>query len=413
MRIPARFLFIPLLLSLAAVGFSQAPPQGVQKVTSVEGITEYDLTNGLRVLLFPDQSKPKMTVNITYLVGSRYEGYGETGMAHLLEHMLFKSTPQRPDIKKDITDRGAIWNATTWYDRTNYFEIVNASDDNLKWALALEADRMLNTRIEKAILDTEMTVVRNEFERGENDPTSVLVDRTAAVAFDWHNYGKSTIGARSDIENVPIERLAAFYHKYYQPDNAILTVAGRFNEAQALQWVADTFGPIPRPARMLQPTYTTEPTQDGERSVTVRRVGDVQVLTTLFKTPAAAHPDSPALDVLTTILGDTPSGRLYKALVDSKKASSVTMDTFSLREPGYMIAIAQVRKHDVRDHRGPHQGTAHQGRSGTRQDSYSEKSRACAERFAAGWADYQRVRRRGRLAPALPESRSHQAGDGC
>jgi zinc protease len=344
MRIPARFLFIPLLLSLAAVGFSQAPPQGVQKVTSVEGITEYDLTNGLRVLLFPDQSKPKMTVNITYLVGSRYEGYGETGMAHLLEHMLFKSTPQRPDIKKDITDRGAIWNATTWYDRTNYFEIVNASDDNLKWALALEADRMLNTRIEKAILDTEMTVVRNEFERGENDPTSVLVDRTAAVAFDWHNYGKSTIGARSDIENVPIERLAAFYHKYYQPDNAILTVAGRFNEAQALQWVADTFGPIPRPARMLQPTYTTEPTQDGERSVTVRRVGDVQVLTTLFKTPAAAHPDSPALDVLTTILGDTPSGRLYKALVDSKKASSVTMDTFSLREPGYMIAIAQVRK---------------------------------------------------------------------
>src|SRR4051812_42944237 len=143
-------------------------PSGVERVTSVEGITEYRLQNGLRVLLFPDQSKPKLTVNMTYMVGSRNENYGETGMAHLLEHMLFKATPKRPDIKKDITDKGAQWNGSTSYDRTNYFEVVNATPENLKWAIDLEADRMVNCRIEKSFLDSEMTVVRNEFESGEN-----------------------------------------------------------------------------------------------------------------------------------------------------------------------------------------------------------------------------------------------------
>lgn len=152
--------------------------QAQQKVTSVEGITEYDFPNGLRVLLFPDNSKPKLTVNITYLVGSRHEGYGETGMAHLMEHMLFKLTKSGKDIKKELTDHGAEWNGTTWYDRTNYFEVVTASDENLAWAINLEAERMSNMRIEKQLLDTEMTVVRNEFEMGENSPYRMLYQRT-------------------------------------------------------------------------------------------------------------------------------------------------------------------------------------------------------------------------------------------
>ena len=164
-------------LLLAVAAFSQGLPPGVQKVTSVEGITEYSLPNGLHVLLFPDDSKPKVTVNITYLVGSRFEGYGETGMAHLLEHMNFIQTKTRTNIKKELTDHGAQMNGTTDYDRTNYFETLNASDENLRWALGLEADRMVNTRIEKPLLDKEMTVVRNEFEAGENDPGNILYER--------------------------------------------------------------------------------------------------------------------------------------------------------------------------------------------------------------------------------------------
>src|SRR5580698_3918452 len=271
-----RFTSIAAVCAFAFPALAQTLPPGVQRVTSVEGITEYAYPNGLHELLFPDQSKPKVTVNITYLVGSRYEGNGETGMAHLMEHMLFLRTKDGRDVKNELTTHGAQWNGTTWYDRTNYFEIVTATDENLSWAIQLEADRMENMRIEKALLDTEMTVVRNEFEMGENSPTNILYQRTLGAAYTYHSYGRPTIGTKSDIENVPIERLDAFYHKYYQPDDAVLTIAGQFDSAKVLALVAQAFGSIPRPTRTLTKTYTVEPTQEGERSVTLRRVGDIQ-----------------------------------------------------------------------------------------------------------------------------------------
>src|SRR5215470_6978680 len=238
---------------------AQTLPQGVRKGASLAGITEYTYPNGLRVLLLPDSGSSSITVNIVYLVGSRHEGYGETGMAHLLEHLNFiKSTHDR-DIKKELEDHGARWNGTTDYDRTNYFETVNASDENLKWALGLEAERMVNMRMEKALLDTEMTVVRNEFERGENNVQRVLEERVYSTAYLWHNYGKSVIGSRADIERVPIDRLAAFYKKYYQPDNAVIIIAGQIDAAKTLEMVAGTLGAIPRPTRKLDATYTMEP----------------------------------------------------------------------------------------------------------------------------------------------------------
>ena len=199
---------------------------GLQAVTSVEGITEFRLPNGLRVLLAPDASKPTTTVNITYLVGSRHENYGETGMAHLLEHMVFKGTPARGNIMQELGKRGMDFNGTTFYDRTNYYETFPANPENLQWALEMEADRMVNSFIARKDLDTEFSVVRNEMESGENNPHMSLWQRMASTAFDWHNYGKSTIGARTDVENVKIENLQNFYRKYYHPDNAVLLVAG-------------------------------------------------------------------------------------------------------------------------------------------------------------------------------------------
>jgi zinc protease len=326
----------------AAVAFSQTLPPGVQKITSVEGITEYSLPNGLHFLLFPDDSKPKVTVSITYIVGSRFEGYGETGMAHLLEHLNFIQTTTRTNVKKELTDHGAEFNGNTSDDRTHYFETMNASDDNLHWALGLEADRMTNTRIEKALLDPEMTVVRNEFERGENSPEAILYERVLETGYIWHSYGHPTIGNKSDIENVPIDNLAAFYHKYYQPDNALLTVAGKFDSAKALAWIAELYGPIPRPARKLDPPYTVEPTQDGERSVMLRRVGDTQLVMAMYHTPAGMHPDDAAVQVLSGVLGDVPSGRLYKALVDNKKAVGAGMDPEEKHDAGFVVAYAQL-----------------------------------------------------------------------
>lgn len=346
-----RYLITLTALVISLIFFKEANaqrpngelPAGLTKITTVEGISEYQLANGLRILLAPDNSLDSITVNVVYLVGSRDEGYGEAGMAHLLEHLLFKGTEQFSDIKNEFTKRGARWNGTTSYDRTNYFETFTASADNLDWALNLEADRMVNSRVAKSDLDSEMTVVRNEFEAGENSPLSVLADRMTSTAYAWHNYGRSIIGSRSDIENVPIERLQAFYRHYYQPDNAVLIIAGKFEEAEALQMVARHFGPIPRPMRKLQKTYTVEPTQDGERMVKLRRVGDTQIAATLYHIPSGAHPEYAAIDLLVTILKQVPGGRLHKALVESKHATTVLGFDRQLREAGYAFFGANLR----------------------------------------------------------------------
>lgn len=385
MRIPYRFAlrsqFLPSLLALAVVAGCTAAtreaasvgaaPQGESSVqeapqsapassaastaspapatrgATVEGITEYRLANDMQVLLFPDPTRPTTTVNVTYFVGSRHEGYGETGMAHLLEHLVFKGTPDHPEITEEITRRGGRANGTTSFDRTNYFQTFPASEENLEWSLEMEADRMVNSFVSAEDLESEMTVVRNEWERGENSPGNVLFKRTLAAAFDWHGYGRSTIGARSDIENVPIDRLQAFYRKYYQPDNAVVVISGKFDEEHALELVERTFGAIPRPDRsgdmQLFDTYTREPAQDGERRVTLRRVGDVQIVMAVYKIPSATHADTVPLDLLAHVLGNSPSGRLYKALVERGKAAGVDCSLFALREPGVLIASAEVR----------------------------------------------------------------------
>jgi zinc protease len=316
-----------------------APPT---KAFTIEGITEYRLGNGLRLLLFPDPSASTVTVNLTVLVGSRHEGYGETGMAHLLEHMLFKGTPLHPHIPQALRDHGAQFNGTTNYDRTNYFEIMPAGDPNLEFGIRLEADRLVNSYVKREDLLSEMTVVRNEFEMGENNPQTILVQRMLQVAYEWHNYGKPTIGNRSDIERVPIDRLQSFYRKHYQPDNAILLIAGKFDENKALGYVAKYFSVLKRPSRRLDDTYTEEPTQDGDRTTVLRRIGSVAVVGAVYHIPAGSHQDFAALDVLTRLLVAEPSGRLYRELVGTKKASRVSGQALALHDPGVVAFLVDV-----------------------------------------------------------------------
>ncbi|MFT5961976.1 MAG: zinc protease [Burkholderiaceae bacterium] len=340
-----RFICALFLLALFSHTANAASlPAGVTRVTSIEGITEYRLKNGLKILLFPDVTKPTVTVNVTYLVGSRHENYGETGMAHLLEHLMFKGSPKNPSVVQQFNQRGMQMNGTTSLDRTNYYEFFQASDDNLKWALEMEADRMVHSFIAKKDLDSEMTVVRNEFESGENSPFSVMLKRMQSVAFDWHNYGNSTIGNRSDIENVKIDNLQAFYRTYYQPDNAVLLVAGKFDVEKTLGWISKSFGAIPKPSRTLPVFWTVEPTQDGDRSYTVRRKGDIQIVAVGYKMPGALHPDSDALSFAADILGDTPNGRLHKLLVETGKAAQVFNYAVSGVAPGLQLIGAVVKK---------------------------------------------------------------------
>jgi len=344
-----RVLVAAMMFMAVAGGCLAAEVPAPKKLATVEGITEYQFENGLHALLFPDNSQSKVTVNLTVLVGSRQEGYGETGMAHLLEHMVFKGTPNHPHVPKALQDHGASFNGSTSLDRVNYFETLAATDENLEFAIDLEADRMVNSFIRKEDLDSEMTVVRNEFERGENSPAGVLMERIEAVAYDWHNYGKPTIGNRSDIERVPIQNLQAFYKKYYQPDNVVLIVAGKFDEAKALAMIAKSFGVLPRPTRKLEATWTEEPPQDGERTVTLRRVGDVSVIGVAYHIPAGSHEDNAALQVLANILSTRPSGRLYKALVETKKAASASASARREHDPGLFMADAEVPRDNSLD----------------------------------------------------------------
>jgi len=277
-------------------------------------------------------------------------------MAHLLEHLLFKGTPTTKNLWAEFTRRGLRANGSTWYDRTNYYETFTATDENLTWALSLETDRMVNVKFTKQILDTEMTVVRNEFERGENSPASILRERVASTAYLWHNYGKSAIGSKDDIEKVPIERLAAFYKKYYQPDDAVLVITGRLDEAKTLQFVAESMGKLPKPARILDQTYTVEPAQDGERFVSLRRVGQGQNVIVAYHAVAAGHPDAAVLQVLSGVMngagggrggrggGGAPEGRLGKALVDSKIAESANMGFQQLHDPGLVMISATLNQ---------------------------------------------------------------------
>ena len=313
------------------------------KVRAIDGISEYTLPNGLRVLLVPDGTQSTVTVNVTYFVGSIHEGYGESGMAHLLEHMTFKGTPTHHNVLHLIDERGGHANGSTWNDRTNYFETLAASGDNLEWALNLEADRMLNCSIAPEELATEFSVVRNEFEMGENRPQAILEERMTSTAYLWHNYGKATIGSRADIERVPVPALRAFYKKYYQPDNAMLVVSGKLDKDATLAKIEAIFGVIAKPTRTIQPPYTIEPVQDGERMVTLRRNGDLPVIGTTYHTVGAASPDYEATTAALSILTRKPSGRLYKALVASNLAASVGGDDYPFHDPGVATFMVEVR----------------------------------------------------------------------
>ncbi|HUH87797.1 MAG TPA: pitrilysin family protein [Pusillimonas sp.] len=339
------FLFCLLAAGFLPTTAAPAPatlPAGIVQGPSVEGTTQYTLENGLRVLLTPDPSKPNVTVNMTYLVGSRHENYGQTGMAHLLEHMLFRGTPSLPNALGEFSRRGLRANGSTSSDRTNYYASFAADPDTVRWYIEWQADAMINATISQEDLDAEMTVVRNEMESGENNPFQVLMQKMQSTAYQWHSYGKSVIGARSDVEQVDIKQLRQFYKLYYQPDNAVLIVSGQFDPNEVLGVVAEAFKNIPRPERTLPREYTAEPVQDGERLVVLRRQGGSPFVASIFHIPAVGDPDYPLLDLGVDMLSDTPSGRLYQALVTQKLSANVFGFARAMAQPGYAMFGAQL-----------------------------------------------------------------------
>lgn len=329
---------------LAAAASARVP--GYTFVKTLEGISEYTLdANGLQVLVLPDHSAPVVTFMVTYHVGSRNEVSGTTGATHLLEHLMFKGTETFNRARGNSIDQllervGATYNATTWLDRTNYF--ANLGKDHLDAYVAIEADRMRNLWLRESDRRPEMTVVRNEFEIGENSPIQALDKEINAAAFFAHPYHHPTIGWRSDIEKVPIEKLREFYNTFYWPNNATATVIGDISVTDALELVKKHYGAIPRAPQPIPEVTTEEPAQTGPRRVTLKRAGRLGVVGIAFKTPAATHPDMPALQVLGSILTNGKNSRLYRGLTDKNLTTQASADIGFFRDPALTTFYASL-----------------------------------------------------------------------
>lgn len=341
-------------------------PDGVTFVTEADGIEEYKLANGLKVLLVENRVAPVATVLVVYRVGSRNEAVGYTGSTHLLEHMMFKGTPtfnkqKNTQVAATLQKIGAEFNATTWYDRTNYYETVPS--DQLELAIKLEADRMRNSFIADADRQSEMTVVRNELERGQNEPSEVLDEAVYATAFREHPYHHPTIGWRSDVEGVPTSRLKEFYDTFYHPNNATAVIVGDFKRASALRLVNQHFGAFPASGNPIPEVYTEEPQQQGERRLVIRRAGELAIVQMAWRIPAAlgqmnvlsneelarraaeppAENDIYPLAVLSVAMSNGLTSRLYQALVETQLTVDVMTNADQHRDPGLFNIIAMVR----------------------------------------------------------------------
>ena len=311
---------------------------GIKKIEEAAGIVEYRMKNGLKILLRENHSAPVVSFMVVYRVGSRNEAVGYTGSTHFLEHMMFKGTNRfnpaaGSGVMETFSRIGALLNATTWLDRTNYFECIPS--EYLELSIKFEADRMRNLNLRAEDRNSEMTVVRNEFERGENSPSSALAKEVSAIAFREHPYHHPTIGWRTDVERVPLERLKEFYDTYYWPNNATVIVVGDFDPDKTLKMIHREFGKIPASKHQIPEVYTVEPPQEGERRVELRRAGDLPQLLIAYHTPEANHKDTYALAVMHAILGDSAkrSSRLHKSLLETGLASSAYSSNGEFRDP--------------------------------------------------------------------------------
>ncbi len=317
------------------------------KITEYDGIKEYKLeSNDMKLLLAPRRAAPVVAFMVLYRVGSRNEAVGHTGSTHLLEHMLFKGTPtynkqNGTQIASVLQRQGGVFNADTWFDRTRYYEMLPS--DQLGLAVHIEADRMRNSFIADSDRQSEMTVVRNELERGENEPSNILHERLWAAAFREHPYHHPTIGWRSDVEGVATSRLKEFYDTFYHPNNATAIIVGDFDEQAALDMIGEQFGPIPSSSAPIPPMYTVEPPQEGEIRFTLRRAGQLGLINAGWHIPEARHADTAALTVLDTLLSAGITSRLYQALVETQMAVDASAQAFQFVDPGLFMLHITLR----------------------------------------------------------------------
>lgn len=316
-------------------------PAGVSAGPQLEGVSEYRLANGLRVVLYPFNDRSETTLAVVYGVGGRDDVPGLTGHAHLLEHMLFKGTPSTPDVARAFRERGMRWNAITSLDATTYFASFAGDDpERLDWLIGLEAERMTQATFTQSDLDVEIAVVRNELDIHMSSPYASVLDAVRASVFHVHPYGRSVIGERSDIDRADLAHLRQMYSRFYRPDNATVLISGRMDVPRVLGRIAATFGQVARPVEKLARRAPSEPTQIGEREASIRRVGGIDLLLLAYRTPAIHHPDQPALDALSFMLSNNPQGALFRKFVEPQTLATAGASAQRLQQQGLLLIYA-------------------------------------------------------------------------
>ncbi len=317
-----------------------------EQVKSEGGVSEWrHAENGLTVLTVPTPVAPVVAFGIVYCVGSRHELPGHTGATHILEHLMFKGTEKfnrdkGTEAARELHRVGASFNATTWLDRTNYFEILPV--DRLALAVEIESDRMRGALVRDTDLESERMVVLNELDAGENDSFDLLMKSSFALAYLEHPYRHPTIGWRNDVERMSGEVLRNFYNTYYHPDNATVIVVGDIDDAAALGHVERGFGCIERAPGSVPDVTMREPEQRGERRFDIHRAGELGNIALSWHIPEGLHEDLPALSILTQILGDGVTSRLYQRLVETNRCLGVHAFAMELHDPGLFQIFAAV-----------------------------------------------------------------------
>jgi zinc protease len=319
-------------------------PDAFDFVEASGGIECYRLkSNGLRVLLLEQAAAPVATLMVTYHVGSRDERTGLTGATHILEHLMFKGTERfhkkaGTSIFDTLQRVGARVNASTWLDRTNYYEML--PKEHLPLAVEIEADRMRGALLDEDDLESERTVILNEYDQGRNEAWRNLYDEVWSAAFVAHPYHHPTIGWRSDIETVTAEGLRYFYDTYYYPNNATVSVIGDIDRRATLELVAEHFGPLARSPEPIPEVTTREPEQRGERRVIVRQDGQLGALLHGYKAPDGLSEDTDALDVLARVLASGKASRLYRRCTDQGLTADVYAMSSRHRDPALFSLFA-------------------------------------------------------------------------
>lgn len=339
-------LLLPTWPALAAGAKPVAGQSSLARLDAqAAGFSSYLLPNGFKIILAPYPTAANARIELLVKTGSKLEGYGETGMAHLLEHMLFKSAGKRADIKSDLTALGATWNGTTTSDRTNYFETVAAEPAKIDEAIRIEADRFIRASFTKEHLVSEMTVVRNELERGDSDPGSLVMRSLQRQTFFWHGYSRPTIGARSDIEDAPFSALQAFHKKHYRPDNAALIVSGNFDPQRVLALASQLFAEARNPATPKITSWTREETRATTNRSELTLPAGRTIAASAWKLPGMTERQTHAVDIASTAICASDWGSLRKELVLARKiAVDVSCGTRVQPDYGMLVANATAGK---------------------------------------------------------------------